>query len=336
MAMLSHPAIVASHGVMEVEGLGEAIEMEWIDGCPLTEWLAGKPSRQLRRRITVQIIEAVAYIHSKGVVHRDLKPDNILITHDGTFARIIDFGLADTAAHTELKNPAGTEGYMSARQSESFHPLTIDDLYALRKVVGEILPEERRYVARMKATDATTFLHNMQRRWLRAERRHIALPALLLIAVLAGGGVWWSLEMQHRQTEQREQIEAEAANLRRRLADTEARHNSEVERLNDSISLLTNRTRQVDNAIQTASGRRAYISSVIKSQSSRLAAIWARSDGDWPDGEGYTKCKESEMLIRNYLNDNSAALSATESGEIESALRIKYRELYDKWKQTNR
>lgn len=335
MAMLSHPAIVAYYGLAEVDGLGEAIEMEWVDGRPLAEWLAGRPSRQMRRRIAAQIIEAVAYIHSKGVVHRDIKPANILITHDGAFARLIDFGLADTAAHTELKNPAGTEGYMSARQSESYHPLTTDDLYALRIVIGEILPEDRRYVARMKSADAAAMLARLQRHWRRRARRRILVPSLLVVVALAAGLVWWARDLRQRQAEQRVQIEAEAASLRSRLADTESRHRAEVDRLNDSISSLTTHTRRVQNAVQAASGRRATIAAIIRRESGNIQAIWDRTDGNWPDGEKYAKTVESEQHIRNYVSYNADALSASELAEVETALRAKFRELHHQWTPTN-
>ena len=96
LMLLQHPNVVATNELEEVDGLGNCIVMEYVEGLTLKEWLKNKHSREERRRIAKQITETVGYVHSRGVVHRDLKPQNIIITSNGESVKLIDFGLADT------------------------------------------------------------------------------------------------------------------------------------------------------------------------------------------------------------------------------------------------
>lgn len=140
MLDLQHPSVVSAVGIENVEGLGRCIVMEYVDGLTLNEWLATRPSLKRRRRVTAQIIDAVGYIHAKGVVHRDLKPSNILISHNGENVKIIDFGLADTDSHDVLKQPAGTPRYMSEEQKELPVADVRNDIYSLGMVFRDLRP----------------------------------------------------------------------------------------------------------------------------------------------------------------------------------------------------
>lgn len=93
---LVHPNIAATYSLEEIDGVGRCIVQEWIDGITLGEWLQTKPSKASRERVLNQLIDALEYIHSRQLVHRDLKSDNILITRNGPNAKLIDFGLSAT------------------------------------------------------------------------------------------------------------------------------------------------------------------------------------------------------------------------------------------------
>lgn len=135
---VQHPGIVQTVNIEEVPTLGRCIVMEWIDGMNLRQWLEKSPSRAERRRALSQLLDAVAYLHDLGIVHRDLKPGNIMVTAVGHNVKIIDFGLADTAAHAVLKQPAGTEGYISPEQASAASPDVRNDIYSLGAIMRQM------------------------------------------------------------------------------------------------------------------------------------------------------------------------------------------------------
>lgn len=92
----SHPNIATTYSLEPVDGLGECIIQEYIDGQTLTQWLSTKPSWKERERVAQQLREAVDYLHAHQLTHRDLKGDNILITNNGNNVKLIDFGLSET------------------------------------------------------------------------------------------------------------------------------------------------------------------------------------------------------------------------------------------------
>lgn len=100
---LVHPNIAATYSLEEIPGLGRCIVMEAVDGQTLDSWLAAHPDREKRRRVLMQLLDAVEYLHARQLVHNDLKPGNILITRNGENLKLIDFGLSnsdDSAAPT--------------------------------------------------------------------------------------------------------------------------------------------------------------------------------------------------------------------------------------------
>lgn len=138
LTALQHPNIVMAVGLEEVESLGLCIVMEYVDGVTLKEWLQGETTWQLRRRVLRDLLEAVEYMHKKGIIHRDLKPENIVITRQGDNVKLIDFGLADTESHTVLKQPAGTERYMSPEQKKTAVADARNDIYSLGIVMQQM------------------------------------------------------------------------------------------------------------------------------------------------------------------------------------------------------
>lgn len=77
---LQHPNIVSAYSMEEIPEMGTCIVMEWIDGITLEYWSGKKTEGE---GIFLQLLDAVHYIHAKQIVHKDLKPSNIMITHNG-------------------------------------------------------------------------------------------------------------------------------------------------------------------------------------------------------------------------------------------------------------
>ena len=189
MMRLQHPSIMQAIGMEDVlmaDGHYErCLIAEWIDGETLAQYLEANPNRSDRQRIAIDLAEALAYIHHQQVVHRDLKPSNIMITYNGSYVKIIDFGLADTDSHAILKQPAGTLKYMAPEQATKALPDVRNDIYSLgvillemdiyKKVAERCLrPIHQRY---QNMDNLLAALHQ-QRKW------HFKLMASAMIALV--------------------------------------------------------------------------------------------------------------------------------------------------------
>jgi WD40 repeat protein/serine/threonine protein kinase/tetratricopeptide (TPR) repeat protein len=145
-ARLQHPHIVQIHEVNRYEGGRPYLVMEFLEGGSLAEQLRrdGLPSPAEAARLVELLARAVDHAHRRGVVHRDLKPGNVLLTEDGT-PKIADFGLARSAeGGTDLTRTGeilGTPSYMAPEQasgsSRAIGPAA--DIYGLGAVLYELL-----------------------------------------------------------------------------------------------------------------------------------------------------------------------------------------------------
>ena len=148
LAKLNHPNIVTVHEFGQVRGMPFFI-MEYVDGLNLRQLeQAGKLSPREALQIVPQICEALQFAHDNGIVHRDIKPDNILVDKKGR-VKIADFGIAKilgTAPETgvpETQGAIGTPNYMAPEQIE--RPQSVDhraDIFSLGVVFYEMLTGE--------------------------------------------------------------------------------------------------------------------------------------------------------------------------------------------------
>ncbi len=141
MVGMNHPNIVRTYGHENVPELGECIIMEYVDGRTLADFVRENPSAAQCRQVAEELLAALAYCHKKQIVHQDLKPSNILITHDGDHVKIIDFGLSDSHEWAILKEPAYTKAYAAPEQLAGEEVDNRTDIYAFGIILRQLFPK---------------------------------------------------------------------------------------------------------------------------------------------------------------------------------------------------
>ena len=140
-AGLSHPGIVAVYDSGEEPA--PYIVMELVQGKTLRELINGPIDPKTAIQITEGILQALAYSHANGIVHRDIKPGNIMITDHGDI-KVMDFGIARalddvSATMTATWNVVGTAQYLSPEQASGETADNRSDLYSVGCVLYEML-----------------------------------------------------------------------------------------------------------------------------------------------------------------------------------------------------
>jgi eukaryotic-like serine/threonine-protein kinase len=142
-AALSSPFIVPIFDRGETEDGTYYIAMEYLPGGTLKDRIvrAGRMSPQETMEVAVQVAEALQTAHERGIVHRDVKPHNILFVDSG-HAKVVDFGIARAAEATTISKPGdilGSAKYMSPEQAAGGRVSPASDLYSLGVVLHEML-----------------------------------------------------------------------------------------------------------------------------------------------------------------------------------------------------
>ena len=146
---LSHPNIVTIYDAGEEQGLGY-IAMELIEGTPLKQW-ARKPNLLPVDQILLivaTVADALDYAHQQGVVHRDIKPVNIMLTKD-RLVKVMDFGIAKMASSSKTQTDIvlGTPTYMSPEQISGKKVDGRSDIFSLGIVLFELLTGQLPFTA---------------------------------------------------------------------------------------------------------------------------------------------------------------------------------------------
>lgn len=234
MARVMHPNVVSVHDV-GVHGRSSFIAMEFVDGTSFRRWLEAAP-RDAAEILTViaGAGRGLAAAHAAGLVHRDFKPDNVLVTRDGR-AKVTDFGLArasfadgEEAAAREI---SGTPGYMSPEQcagdaldarsdqysfavtlfealtgTRTFEPVTRETPLRFPARAKDLPGTVRRALARALSRDKDARFASMEAmlvellpaRGLRQSRALVGAIGLVALVVLVAGGVHRSLTARAR------------------------------------------------------------------------------------------------------------------------------------------
>jgi beta-lactam-binding protein with PASTA domain/predicted Ser/Thr protein kinase len=143
-AALSHPNIVSIYDRGEAEGT-YYIAMEYLDGRSLKELIVGRGPAPVKVAVEYarQILSALRFAHRHGIVHRDIKPHNVLVDGEGR-VKVTDFGIARAGASqmTEAGSIVGTAQYLSPEQARGANVDQRSDLYSLGVVLYELLTGE--------------------------------------------------------------------------------------------------------------------------------------------------------------------------------------------------
>src|SRR5262249_27410573 len=162
-ARLNHPNIGTLHDVVDnatADGtpVPPFLVMEFVDGQPLSSLIAGGPMDVDRALgIAIQLADALAEAHRNGVIHRDVKPANVMVTHGGT-VKLLDLGVARVAADPAMTtrtsldvqmhpDSAGTPAYMSPQQLAGQAADAQSDVYGVGVLLFELLTGRRPFEA---------------------------------------------------------------------------------------------------------------------------------------------------------------------------------------------
>ncbi len=143
-ASLSHPNIVPIYDVGESKNL-QYIVMEYLEGKTLKQYITEKKGHIYWKEaadISMQICSALEHAHSKHIIHRDIKPQNIMITKDG-IVKVMDFGIARAANNvTTTMEAVGSAHYLSPEQARGGYTDQRSDIYSLGVLMYELFTGE--------------------------------------------------------------------------------------------------------------------------------------------------------------------------------------------------
>lgn len=141
-ASVSHPNVVA---VFDAGTTGERpiLVMEWVDGVSLKQEIVTKRRMSPERSITVvaELLDGLDSIHNEGIIHRDIKPQNIMVNEYGT-VKLTDFGIARLTGESESMHDGtatGSAAYMSPEQAQGLSVTPASDMYATGVILYEMM-----------------------------------------------------------------------------------------------------------------------------------------------------------------------------------------------------
>jgi len=160
-AALNHPNIITIHEVAEYENR-PYIAMEYVEGESLKKLITKKDlSINKVINMAMQICEGLSKAHQSGIVHRDVKPQNILIDKDGR-VRILDFGLAKLKKDAMLTQPGSTVGtvaYMSPEQAQGMEVDQRSDIFSFGVVLYEMITSQLPFKGEHDAAMIYSIIH---------------------------------------------------------------------------------------------------------------------------------------------------------------------------------
>lgn len=184
-----HPHLVHIYTIENLP-FGTGLVMEYIEGRTLDKYLVENPSKKERDRIFSELLSAVGYLHKRGIIHNDIKPENILITRIDNSLKLIDFGLADSDAEYALRALGCTPRYASPElQAQSRAIDARSDIYSIGVLMREIFGKRHLRIAERcccaKAEERYENISVLQRAWQHRNRLQWGLLGIVVVAIFA-------------------------------------------------------------------------------------------------------------------------------------------------------
>lgn len=249
---IDHPYIVHTLDWVHVDDIGDCIQMEYVAGRSLADFLQENPTVSARKRVLNQLLDAVSYLHQQQIVHRDIKPSNILITHNGNNVRLIDFGISDTDNYLLMKIPAGTAGFAAPEQKTEEVVDCRADIYAVGCIIRTLFPSRYRLVARkcmaVEPDERYGSCEAVLKAVSHADRRRLATPLLAIILMLILGLAYALYEQKNLRSqvdsyqEKMADYQLQADEYQEQMAD----YQEQLSSYQKKDSVLTEAGRQVD------------------------------------------------------------------------------------------
>ena len=310
---VDHPNIVRLLDFGHMDSIGWYIQMEYIDGITLDQFLDAKPPAAIRCRIMEQLLDALSCLHERQVIHRDIKPSNILITRNGSTVKLIDFGVSDTDDYVTFKQPAGSMAFIAPEQLAGKPIDNRADIYSVGKIINLLFPHRYKYIVRtctrVNPTDRYSSCAQVLQAIRRADRVRIWLPVSLILLLLSCAAVWETYagyqhsELAHKENEK--QLFVHVDSLRAENEERQLQVDS-LNRVVDSLAVKANtpspreQVRQQAAAIHIA--RQSAIRKAVKSGELQTMNEVRNYDGGLQ--ANFQKAKQSikdPMLLEEFM-----------------------------------
>lgn len=327
-----HPYIVHIFTFEQNLPIGEAIVMEYIEGRTLADYLLESPSKSERRRIVGELLSAVEYLHKRGIVHNDIKPENILITRTNNTLKLIDFGLSNSDAEYALRSLGCTPRYASPELLQQAQDVDArSDIYSLGAVMEMIVgvtPISRRC---LEVNPAARYLNieQLQHAWTRYNKRwltatYITVASMLIVLLMMVAILWIGTRDDSRKhRNQLLQVEHNA-NMAIIERDSQIR---EVER-NARLAIME-RDSQIQNIIDAEQQYQIKRDRLISEMNSELRAIAHSSAATIAElqymDDGLTVVTD---FSRRCDSLKTAFLAKSSSSEIRTHIQVEYESLF--------
>ena len=313
-----HPHIIHIYTFMEQTPVGAGIVMEYVEGRTMTEWLTENPAKETRRRVFGELLSAVGYMHRRGVLHNDLKPDNILISRSDDTLKIIDFGLSDNDAHYLVRTLGCTPRYASPELRERRTPDARSDIYSAGIIMGELFGGRYarivRRCTRQNPEDRYSDITQLQTAWNNRHRPLRIAAAAVVAAMIVLPTALFVREYRYRSAiesaaAQRDaersiilgRVESEAAHFSRIAADSisACRYRSfalqHMNRYNKSMSQLNESLSGIEDPDMRAAAHSLYMQ-LFEAEMNHIAALIDSLPG-YPSDISYEEKRFYDSLV---------------------------------------